>query len=75
MALEVSGRTGSAVDAKMFEAWLDVDIFSIYPRKWNVEETVYREHDCTEELTASCKSLCSCLNCSSVFKQYTICTS
>ena len=29
VALEVGGRTGSTLDAKVFEAWLDVDIFSI----------------------------------------------
>jgi len=29
MALEVGGRTGSTLDAKVLEAWLDVDIFPV----------------------------------------------
>jgi len=43
------------VDAKVLEAWLDVDLFAIRPRKWNVEETLHRENGCAEEFTAESK--------------------
>jgi len=73
MALEVSGWTGSTMDAKVSETRLDVDIFSIYPWKWNVEETVYREYDCNKEFIAACKLIVLLLNlCNlSIFVQYT----
>ena len=57
LALEVHSGIGSAMDGKVFEARLDVDVFSVCPWKWNVEEIVYREYGYAKKFTTPSKLL------------------